>query len=181
MDATLAAIVVIGLMLIAGIVKWDDVLGNKAAWNVLVWFATLVTMADGLFKVGFVTWFSKVASALLAGFPPMVIMGTLVALFFFVHYMFASLTAHTTAILPVMLAVGVAIPGIPAKPFALLLCYSLGIMGIITPYATGPGPVYYGSGYIGRKDFWILGAIFGIIFIAALIFIGIPSLSCINL
>jgi len=180
-DATLVAIVVIGLMVIAGIVRWDDVLGNKSAWNVLVWFATLVTMADGLFKVGFVTWFSKVASALLTGFSPLVIMGILVALFFFVHYMFASLTAHTTAVLPVMLAAGAAIPGIPVKSFALLLCYSLGIMGIITPYATGPGPVYFGSGYIGRRDFWVLGAVFGIIFIAALILIGIPYLSYINL
>ena len=90
--------------------------------------------------------------------------------------MFASLTAHTTAILPVMLAVGAAIPGLPVKTFALLLCYSLGIMGVITPYATGPGPVYYGSGYISRKDFWTLGLIFGMIFLIALIGIGVPYL-----
>ena len=32
--------------------------------------------------------------------------------------------------------------------FALLLCLTLGIMGMLTPYATGPSPVYYGSGYL---------------------------------
>jgi L-tartrate/succinate antiporter len=58
--------------------------------------------------------------------------------------------------------------------FALLLCLTLGIMGIITPYATGPSPVYYGSGYLPSADYWRLGAIFGVIFIAALLAIGVP-------
>ena len=35
-------------MVVVGIVSWDDVLSNKQAWNVLVWFATLVTLAEGL-------------------------------------------------------------------------------------------------------------------------------------
>ena len=179
-DATTAAGFVISLMIITGTVTWDDILANKQAWNVLVWFATLVALADGLNKVGFVTWFAKSMAALLTGMSPIVVMVVLVVIFFIIHYMFASLTAHTTAILPVMLAVGAAIPGLPIKTFALLLCYSLGIMGVITPYATGPGPVYYGSGYISRKDFWTLGLIFGTIFLTALIGIGVPYLLAIK-
>ena len=179
-DATTAAGFVISLMIITGTVTWDDILANKQAWNVLVWFATLVALADGLNKVGFVTWFAKSMAALLTGMSPIVVMVVLVMIFFIIHYMFASLTAHTTAILPVMLAVGAAIPGLPIKTFALLLCYSLGIMGVITPYATGPGPVYYGSGYISRKDFWTLGLIFGTIFLVALIGIGVPYLLAIK-
>ena len=179
-DATTAAGFVISLMIITGTVTWDDILANKQAWNVLVWFATLVALADGLNKVGFVTWFAKSMAALLTGMSPIVVMVVLVMIFFIIHYMFASLTAHTTAILPVMLAVGAAIPGLPIKTFALLLCYSLGIMGVITPYATGPGPVYYGSGYISRKDFWTLGLIFGTIFLTALIGIGVPYLLAIK-
>jgi L-tartrate/succinate antiporter len=58
--------------------------------------------------------------------------------------------------------------------FSLLLCLTLGIMGIITPYATGPSPVYYGSGYLPSADYWRLGAIFGVIFIAVLLAIGVP-------
>lgn len=179
-DATTVAGFVISLMIITGTVTWDDILANKQAWNVLVWFATLVALADGLNKVGFVTWFAKSMAALLTGMSPIVVMVVLVVIFFIIHYMFASLTAHTTAILPVMLAVGAAIPGLPVKTFALLLCYSLGIMGVITPYATGPGPVYYGSGYISRKDFWTLGLIFGTIFLVALIGIGVPYLLAIK-
>jgi L-tartrate/succinate antiporter len=46
-------------------------------------------------------------------------------------------------------------------------------MGIISPYATAPGPIYYGSGYVSRKDFWRLGLIFGAIYLAVLLLIGV--------
>ena len=47
-NATTVALLVLSLMVITRIVEWDDVLAHKQAWNVLVWFATLVTMADGI-------------------------------------------------------------------------------------------------------------------------------------
>ena len=47
-------------------------------------------------------------------------------------------------------------------------------MGIITPFATGPSPVYYGSGYLPAADYWRLGAIFGVIFFAVFLAIGVP-------
>jgi di/tricarboxylate transporter len=59
---------------------------------------------------------------------------------------------------------------------SLLFCYSLGLMGIISPYAAGPGPLYYGSGYVSRADFWRLGLIFGAIYLALLLVIGVPYL-----
>ncbi len=175
-DATMVALMVICLMLLTGIIKWDDVLSNKAAWNVLVWFATLVTLAGGLSKVGFVTWFSDQAAVLLSGFAPLVVMIAMVAIFFLIHYLFASITAQVTAVLPVFLAAGAAVPGMNMVVYSLLLCFTLGIMGIITPYATGPSPVYYGSGFIARKDFWVLGLVFGLIFLVTLLVIGTPYL-----
>ena len=39
-DATTVAIATISLMVVTGVVKWQDILDNKQAWNVLVWFAT---------------------------------------------------------------------------------------------------------------------------------------------
>lgn len=113
---------------------------------------------------------------MLTGFHPTVVTAGLLVMFFVVHYMFASITAHAVAVLPVVLAAGAAVPGVHARPLALLLCYSLGLMGIITPYATGPAPVFYGSGYVSRKAFWALGLTFGLLFLALLIVIGIPFL-----
>lgn len=180
-NATTVVLVIIALMLVTNVVTWEEILANKAAWNVLVWFATLVTLANGLNQVGFVKWFANLAAAPLKGLDPLMAMGLLVALFFFIHYFFASLSAHTAAVLPVVLAIGIAIPGIPVLPFALLCVYALGLIGILTPYATGPSPVYYGSGFISRTDFWKLGLIFGLIFFAGLIIIGAPWLLNIKL
>ena len=171
-NATTVAIAVVALMVIGTVVSWEDVLSNKPAWNTLVWFATLVALADGLSKVGFVKWFADAVGSQMAGYSPTAAMIALVAVFFFTHYLFASITAHTTAMLPVMLAVGMGIPGMDVRTFALLLSLTLGIMGILTPYATGPSPVYYGSGYIPSKDFWRLGAIFGLIFFATYLLVA---------
>lgn len=179
-DATNVTLVVISLMLITGIVNHDDILGHKKAWDILVWFATLVAMADGLNKVGFIAWFAKGSIGFLAGVSPVMMMVLLVAIFFIIHYMFASSAAHAAAILPVMLAAGAEVPGMPVKVFALLLCYSLGLMGILTPYATGPGPVYFGSGYISRREFWGHGFVLGMIFLIFLLGIGTPWLLTTN-
>ena len=180
MDATGVVLLANALMLVTGVVSWDDILGHKSAWNVLVWFATLLALADGLNRVGFVAWVAGGFAATLGGLPPAGVMVLLVAFFFFVHYMFASLTAHAAAVLPVVLATGASVPGLPVKTFALLLVYSLGLMGVISPYATGPAPVYYASGFVSRRDFWRLGLVFGLIYLATLLAVGIPYLTAAN-
>ena len=174
MEATTAAIVVISLMLLLKVVTWDDITANKAAWNTLAWFATLVALADGLTRVGFVKWFAESVSGQLAGVSPTVAIAALLLINFFGHYLFASVTAHVTAMIPVLLAVASTIPGVNMNTLALALCLQLGIMGIITPFATGPSPVYYGSGYLPAADYWRLGAIFGVIFFLAFLLIGVP-------
>ena len=179
-NATTVALAVISLMLVTGVVAWDDITGHKQAWNTLAWFATLVALADGLARTGFVKWFASGVAGQITGFSPTAAMIVLVLVFFFGHYLFASITAHVTAMLPVMLAVGAGIPGINMAQFSLLLCLTLGIMGIITPYATGPSPVYYGSGYLPSADYWRLGAIFGVIFIAVLLLVGVPWVMMLN-
>jgi L-tartrate/succinate antiporter len=174
MEATTAAIVVISLMLILNVVTWDDITSNKAAWNTLAWFATLVALADGLTRVGFVKWFAESVAGQLTGVTPTMAVAALLLINFFGHYLFASVTAHVTAMIPVLLAVASTIPGVNMQTLALGLCLQLGIMGIITPFATGPSPVYYGSGYLPAADYWRLGAIFGVIFFLVFLVIGVP-------
>jgi L-tartrate/succinate antiporter len=174
MEATTAALVVISLMLVLKVVTWDDITANKAAWNTLAWFATLVALADGLTRVGFVKWFADTMAAQLGGLSPTVAVALLLLINFFGHYLFASVTAHVTAMIPVLLAVASTISGINMPTLALALCLQLGIMGILTPFATGPSPVYYGSGYLPAADYWRLGAIFGVIFFLAFLVIGVP-------
>jgi len=173
-NPTTAALVVISLMVRLNVVTWDDISKNFNAWNTLAWFATLVALADGLNRVGFVKWFADGIATYMSGFYVLTAVVVLLLINFFAHYMFASVTAHVTAMIPVLLAVGSAVPNMNMPQLALLLCLQLGIMGIITPYGTGPSPVYYGSGYLPAADYWRLGAIFGLIFLAVFMLITVP-------
>jgi L-tartrate/succinate antiporter len=97
-----------------------------------------------------------------------------VTVFFVIHYLFASITAQATALLPVFLLAVLSVPGVPARAITLVLVYSLGLMGVLTPYASGPAPIWYSSGYIPTKDFWRLGAIMGALYLVVLLAVGIP-------
>lgn len=178
-SASLVGLVVICGMLLTGIVTWDDILNNNPAWNTLVWFATLVALAGGLSQVGFVHWFGTVVGGQISHFNPLMAMVALVVLFYALHYFFASITAHVTALLPVILAAASGIQGLDMQMFVLLLLPTLGFMGILTPYGTGPSPVYYGSGYLPSALFWRLGAIFGLLFLVVWLAVGMPWLALI--
>jgi len=175
-DPTMVAIGVLVAMILTGVITWDDLLGYRQAWNMLIWFGTLVALADGLKIVGFLAWFAAATSGLLQGLPVIWVVVLMVTIYFLVHYMFASLTAHATALLPVFLTMVVTLPDMPLKLVAMLLCYTSGISCLLTPYASGPSAIWYGSGYIERKDFWRLGAAFGGIFLVAFLLIEVPYL-----
>jgi L-tartrate/succinate antiporter len=175
-NPTTTALAAFCLMLLTRVLRWRDVLGYADAWRVFVWFATLVTLADGLGRTGFLGWFAAQAAAGLPRASVPTMLALFVAVFFVAHYMFASLTAHATALLPVFLAAGSAVPGLPPRPLALLLCYAIGLMGVLTPYATGPAPIFFGSGYVTRTAFWALGTVFGAFFLLVFLALGIPWL-----
>jgi L-tartrate/succinate antiporter len=172
--ATVSALAVMCLMVLFRIISWNDILTNKAAWNIFIWFGAMVTLAGGLNNVGFLDWFANKITSAISSYPPALMLLVLLLVFYFIHYLFASSAAHVTALLILFLVAGRNIPGIDFPLLTYLLLYSLGLMGILTPYATGASPIWYGLGYIPTKTFWKLGALFGIIFIAVLILVGIP-------
>lgn len=180
-DATVAALLVVVLMVILRVVSWNDILTDTHAWNVLVWFATLVTLAGGLAETKFVDWMAQSLAPALSHHGAIMAAVLLLGAFFLLHYLFASVTAHVSALFQIFLVVAIAIPGISRTGWTLLLCYLLGLMGILTPYGTGPSPIYYGCGYIKGKDFWILGFLLGLLFFAAYILIELPWLAFLKL
>ena len=127
-----------------------------------------------------VNWVATAYAKPLAALSPIVATILLLSLFFWIHYFFSSITSHTAAVLPVVITAGMAIPGVSPVTLTLLCVYSLGLMGVISPYATGPAPMYFGSGYIGKGDFWKFGLIFGVIYFAGLLLILLPWLQMIS-
>ena len=78
------------------------------------------------------------------------------------------------------LAAVIAVPGMPVRAVVLTLVYSLGLMGVLTPYATGPGPVWFSAGYIPTRDFWKLGGLMGAMYLLGLLAIELPFLLYLN-
>jgi L-tartrate/succinate antiporter len=148
--ATAVALVTFSLMIVTGVVRWEEALGYRRAWSYLVWFATLVTLADGLNKVGFLAWFAARVSGAARDLPVMGQVAFVVVIFFVAHYMFASLTAHATALLPALLTTVVATPGLPVAVVTLALSYTLGLMGILTPSPRAPRPSTSRADIFGR-------------------------------
>ncbi len=175
-DPTTAALLVVGLLVVSRTISWSDVLEDKPAFNTLIWFGTLVALAGGLAQTGVVAWLAGQVGPVLATLPPLPGLVGLIVLFFMLHYLFASVAAHVTALLPLMLTVAAKIPGLPMDKAALALCMTLGIMGIISPYGTGPSPVYAGSGFLPGADYWRLGAIFGGYNLLVFLMVGVPIL-----
>ena len=58
-NPTTVILAVVSLMVLVRVLDWDDVVGNRAAWDTLVYFATLLALADGLNRLGIVTWAAR--------------------------------------------------------------------------------------------------------------------------
>jgi len=176
--STATAILALVLLILTGVVSWDDILSNKSIWNTFVWLGALITLADGLNRVGFVSWLAKLLAAQVKGLPFMTVLLIFLTVFFWSHYLFASVSAHITAMLPIFLATLNQVSGgiLPPKTLGMLLVLYTGSMGVMSPYGTGPAPIFYGSGYIESKDFWKLGFIFALVYFIAYCIIGVPWL-----
>src|SRR5207245_3345214 len=159
---------------------FDAIVVETSAWVVFFYFTSLLTLSSGLNEIGFIKWVAEGYAKPLATVTPTVGMILLVSFFFWIHYFFSSITSHAAAVLPVVLAVGTSIPGLSVPTLTLLCVYSLGLMGVISPYATGPAPMYFGSGYIGKGDFWKFGLIFVLVYFAGLLLIVRPWLQVIG-
>lgn len=169
-DSTTVAISIVAVMVLTNVITWDDLISNKAAFDVLIWFSSLVAMASGLQKVGVLAWIGTNTQAMLSGMAPTTLIISLLVLFFLLHYFFASVTAHVTALVPIFMTIAVSLLT-PEQivPFTIILAGSLGVMGIITPYGTGPSPIWYGAGYISQGKWWALGAMFGALYLGVMI------------
>jgi DASS family divalent anion:Na+ symporter len=159
-DATSAALVGVSLMLIFEVLTFDDLLKESNAWSTFLWMSTLIMICQGLSDAGVIEWFGGFLGPVSQGINWPIGLGILILLNFFIHYIFASTTAHISALFSML--VGVAISaGSPPALSVLLMAFSSNLCAGITHYGTGPGPIYFGEGYVSLKDWWIVGGKLG--------------------
>lgn len=160
LDPTVVAFLGLFLLLITGTIDWDDVLSEKSAWDTLIWFGALVMMAEQLNRLGVIEWFSGHLKDLIAasgmGWSATAVL--LVTVFVVSHYLFASTTAHISAMMLAFLTVGAQlIPADYVIPFMLVMVAGSAAMMALTHYATGTSPIVFGSGYVSLGRWWGVG------------------------
>ena len=153
---TFVALGGVSAILLAGVLSWNDLLGERRAWDALIWFAPLIMMSDALSAGGVIGILSARLFHALAGLAWPVTAVLLVAAYLYVHYAFASMTAQLMALYPAFLAAMLA-GGVPPMVAALPLAYFSSLNAGITHYGTGSAPVFFGEGYVRQGTWWRLG------------------------
>jgi divalent anion:Na+ symporter, DASS family len=134
---------------------------EEGAWQTLIWFACLMMMASNLNKLGFTKFLSEAIASNLTSVSWLFGFLVLTTLYFVSHYLFASCSAHVSAMYSAFLVVLIDI-GAPPMMAALALAFMSSLMGGLTHYGIGPAPLLFGSGYIKLTDWWLVGVCVGV-------------------
>lgn len=163
-DATTTAFIGLTTLILTGVLTWEDILKEKSAWDTIIWFGALIMMAAYLNKLGLVGWFSDNIETMIGmtGVGWMGAVTILTLVYLYIHYFFASTTAHITALFAAFYAVGLSL-GAPPMLYALILAAAGNIMMTLTHYATGTAPVIFNSNYVTLGEWWIIGGIMSVV------------------
>jgi DASS family divalent anion:Na+ symporter len=151
-------------------IRWQDVLEEKGAWDALVWFGGLVSLAESLNARGLAKAFAEAAAARVEGWPWPTALAVLLLVYLYAHYGFASLTAHVTALFPAFFAVACA-GGAPPLLAALAFGFFSNVNAAMTHYGTGPAPIFFGAGYLSQARWWRIGFVLSLVH--ALVWLGV--------
>ena len=168
-DSTVVALVGIAILLVTRILSWDDLINERHAWEVFIWYGGLVMMAAALGKTSITSLFAEGVAGITGGWAWGTALAILALVYFYAHYGFASITAHVSAMFIPFLLVTLAV-GAPVALTVLILAYLSNLSAGLTHYGTTPGPIYFGLGYVTQRNWWTIG------FFASLINILIWSL-----
>ncbi len=173
LNPTTSALAGLSVLLLSGVLNWEDIKKETGAWDTLVWFAALVMMASFLNKLGMVPWFSKSMGGMVSGYGWIAAFLVLALVYFYSHYFFASNTAHVASMYAAFLGVSIA-AGAPPVLAALVLAFFSNLFAGMTHYGTGPAPVLFGTGYVEIGTWWRTGLL--VSFVNIVIWVGLGGL-----
>jgi L-tartrate/succinate antiporter len=175
-STTMTALVAVAVLIITRVIDWEDLLAEKSAWNILIVLGALITLANGLKDIGFLSWVSQASAdqMIKLAIPAVGIIIILVVIDYVLHYLYVSITAHVSTLLPLWLAVVAAIPGFPVQLFGIVMIHTKEGYGALTPYGAGHGVGYMLSGYFeDHKQFWKAQSAWAYIYLG-LMLVSIP-------
>ena len=162
LSATLTALIGLALLLLSRVLSWEDVLKEKGAWDTLIWFATLLTLAGYITKFGLADWFGGVVKGHFIGVSWGWGLIVLSIIYFYAHYFFASNLAHIGALLLPFFVVAVNL-GAPVNLTAFTFGFISSLFGSLTHFGSGPAPILYGSNFVRIGDWWKIGFLLSLV------------------
>ena len=162
----------VSALLVTRVTSWEDLLGERRAWEALIWFGALVMMADSLLQLGVVNVLAQGAFHHLQGLSWLAAIILLVTLYLYIHYGFASMTAQVTALYPSFLTAALT-SGVNPLVSALSLAYFSNLNAAMTHYGTGSAPVYFGTGYVSQGTWWKIGFLISLVNLALWMGLGL--------
>lgn len=171
LEPTTVALIGLSILFVTRVINFEDNLADKGAWHTFIWFATLVMLSDFLSKFGLMTWIGTKLQFLFIDTSPINSLVILSLLYFYIHYFFASSTAHITVLLPTFLVLFVN-AGVPGALAALILSFLSTLSAGLTHFGLSSTPIFFGAGYMKTKDWWYIGLVTSIVYLLIWIFIG---------
>jgi DASS family divalent anion:Na+ symporter len=166
-----AAFAAVGVLLLTGVLAWENVVREHEAWNTFVWFAALLMMASELGQLGIPRWFGGIVAGAVADVNWVAGFLVLSLAYFYSHYLFASNTAHISAMYAAFLAVALAL-GAPPVLAALTLAFFSNLFASLTHYAAATAPIFFGAGHVTIAVWWKIGFLLSLVNISIWLVVG---------
>jgi divalent anion:Na+ symporter, DASS family len=155
-DITLTALLGGLTLILTGVLTWEDMLRERIAWDIFIWYGGLVRLGTALNDTGVPTAFARSVTGAFSHLSLVALFTLALLIYFYAHYAFASITTHMLSMFPAFLAVlltrGVPL-GLTVFAFAIFANLAAGL----THYGTTPGPMIYAHGYTPLKRWWLTG------------------------
>jgi len=159
------------ILLVTNVLTWEDVRSESGAWETLIWFAVLITLATELGNLGFTSYVNDVLVRNVQGLDWHIGLVVLSVGYLYSHYFFASNLAHVGAMYATFLGVAIAL-GAPVGLAALVLGFFSSLFGALTQYACGPSALLFGLGYVRISTWWQAGFIISVMNVLIWLTIG---------
>ncbi len=173
-DNTLVAFIGVSLMLILGVIEWNDLAECKEMWSFLIWFGAILGFSAALTKLGFFDWFAGLIKLLLpaAGTGEYTVLALVAVLAILPHYFFVSYTGYVVAFSPLIFSF-VAATDAPRYPAFFLLAYLMIISCTLTHYGNALGPLLMEKGFNDKRTWWATGTLITVMHAALYLTLGI--------
>jgi DASS family divalent anion:Na+ symporter len=156
LDVTVSALCGSMALLLTGVLQWDDVISEHAAWNIFIWYGGLLRLGKALNEQGVTKAFAQGVGAQFGALDWLPLLLIALLIFYYSHYLFASITAHMLAMYAPFLAL-LAHQGAPIGFVVFSFACFANLSAGLTNYGTTPSPMFFAQGYASMKDWWRVG------------------------